>query len=423
MGAGVETTAPPLTAPRLPIWVMGLAMAPFGLLGGVWAVTTPQLLASQHVPEPMIATVTALSGLPTSVGFLASPVLDVWISRRAWTLGLAVLTGLLLFAALLCHQSVLAIGAFLFLAWFSAILFAGVAGAWLSSLLPQEKRASLAAWSTVGNTGAGGLAVFIAMPLLRDLPFLAGAAVLGLAVMAPVLPLLLLEAPPPDARLSNEGLTAFLRDLRTLATRPHIVRLLILFLAPAAAFSLTNLLGGLGDQFRASERFVSTVGGAGVTVAGIIGSLLVPRLLKLTTPVRLYLLIGSVGALFTAGLLLAPHGPATFAVAMIGENAFQAAAFTASFAITFRSVGTDNPLAATQVSLLTGAGNGPITYMQILDGRAYGAAGIAGAFAFDSAVSLVACAIMALWLWRRQEPDLPDGSGDAGAVVADPAGG
>ncbi|HEY1928406.1 MAG TPA: hypothetical protein VGG92_13145 [Caulobacteraceae bacterium] len=409
MGAVAETgVASPLAAPRLPVWVMGLAMAPFGLLGGVWAVTTPQLLAAQHVPEPVIASVTALAGLPTSIGFLASPVLDLWVSRRAWTLGLAVATGLLLFAALVCHQSVVALAAFLFLAWFTAILFAGVAGAWLSGMLPQEKRASLAAWSTVANTGAGGLAVMAAMPLLRNLPFDVGAGVLGLAVMAPVLPLTLLEARPPDARLSREGFAAFLRDLRTLVTRRHIVRLLILFLAPAAAFALTNLLGGLGDQFGASERFVSTVGGAGVTLAGIVGALLVPRLLRLTTPVRLYLLIGFVGALFTGSLILASQGPATFALAMLGENAFQAAAFTASFAITFRSVGSDNPLAATQVSLLTGAGNGPVTYMQILDGRAYGVAGVRGALAFDSVVSLAACAAMAAWLWRRVEPDLPD---------------
>ena len=398
--------AAPLAALRLPVWVMGLAMAPFGLLGGVWAVSVPQLLAAQHASEPVIASVTALSGLPTSLGFLASPLLDLWVSRRAWALGLAVLTGLLLFAALVCHQSVAALGALLFLAWLAAILFAGVAGAWLSGLLPQEKRASLAAWSTVANTGAGGLAVMIAMPLLRDLPFAAGAAVLGLAVMVPVLPLTLLRAPPPDARLSHEGFSQLLRDLRILVTRPHIVRLLVLFLAPAAAFALTNLLGGLGDQFRASERFVSTVGGAGVTLAGIVGSLLVPRLLALTTPVRLYLLIGIVGALFTASLVLAPHGPATFALAMLGENAFQAAAFTAAFALTFRSVGSDNPLAATQVSLLTGAGNGPVTYMQVLDGRAYGMAGVTGALAFDSAISLLACAAMAFWLWRRPEPEL-----------------
>jgi MFS transporter, PAT family, beta-lactamase induction signal transducer AmpG len=406
-GGSPGAAAAAVEAPRLPVWVMGLAMAPFGLLGGVWAVSLPQLLAAQHVPEPTIATVSALSGLPTSVGFLASPVLDLWISRRAWSLGLAVLTGIFLFAALVCHESVVALGALLFLAWLAAILFAGAAGAWLSGLLPQEKRASLAAWSTVANTGAGGLSVMIAMPLLRDLPLAAGAAILGLAVMVPVAPLILLKAPPPDARLSHEGFAAFLKDLGVLVSRPHIVRLLVLFLAPAAAFALTNLLGGLGAEFRASERFVSTVGGIGVTLAGIVGSLVVPRLMTRIRPVRLYLLVGAVGALFTAALLLAPHAPWTFALAMLGENAFQAAAFSASIALTFRSVGQDNPLAATQVSLLTGAGNAPITYMQILDGRAYGAAGIAGALVCDSAVSLLACAVLALWLWRRAAPESP----------------
>jgi hypothetical protein len=70
--------------------------------------------------------------------------------------------------------------------------------------------------------------------------------------------------------------------------------------------------------------------------------------------------------------------------------------------------GSGNPLTATQVSLLTGTGIGLLTDLQILDGRADGLAGVRGALEFDSVVSLAACAVLAAWLWRRVEPDLPD---------------
>ena len=78
----------------------------------------------------------------------------------------------------------------------------------------------------------------------------------------------------------------------------------MLFTMPAASFSLTNMLAGLGGDFAASERMVSVLGGIGIVVAGIVGSLLVPVFLRRMNPRGLYLLIGSAGGLFTLGLML-----------------------------------------------------------------------------------------------------------------------
>jgi PAT family beta-lactamase induction signal transducer AmpG len=419
LAAAPETApgAPVLGKPGLPIWLMGMTMSSFGIFGGVWAISFPQLLAAQHMPEPTIATVSALSSLPLVFGFVLSPILDLWISRRAWASLMAVLCGACLFGALLCRQNVVALTLLMTLGWTAAALFQWVLGGWLGSLLPDRQRPALGAWMAVGNTGTGGIAVMAAVPLLRALPFTLGAAILGLAVAAPTLLFLFLAAPPADERLSHEGFRAFFRDLRALALQRRVLKLIALFAAPAAAFALTNNLGGLGAQFKASENFVAVVGGAGVLIAGVCGALIVPLITSRVAPIRVYILIGFLGALFTLALIVAPRLPATFAAGLIGENAFQAAAFSAANAISLKSLGRANPLAATQMALLVAASSTPINYMQIIDGHAYGLGGLTGSFLADAGVSLIACAALAAWLWRwrPESGDSPDPESFEGA--------
>ncbi len=394
-----------LAKPGLPIWLMGLTMSSFGIFGGVWAISVPQLLAAQHVPEPTIAMVSALSSLPLVFSFVLSPVLDLWVSRRTWASVMAVLAGAFLFAGLMSHKNVVALTLIMALGWTAAALFQSALGGWLGSLLPERDRPALGAWMAVGNTGTGGVAVMAAVPLMRGLPFTLGAALLGLSVAAPILLFLFLKAPPADERLSHEGFRAFFGDLRALVMQRKVQKLIVLFAAPAAAFALTNNLGGLGAQFRASETFVALVGGAGVLVAGVCGALVVPLATRRVQPIRVYLLIGALGAAFTLALVLAPRLPGTFAAGMVGENAFQAAAFSAANAIALMSLGRANPLAATQMALLTAASCAPINYMQMIDGHAFGLGGIAGSFLTDAGLSLVACAALAAWLWGwRPEP-------------------
>ena len=60
-----------------PVWLMGsLGNLPVGVLGAVMLVTLPQLLANLHVPEPRIATITAIGLTPTFFNFLLAPILD-----------------------------------------------------------------------------------------------------------------------------------------------------------------------------------------------------------------------------------------------------------------------------------------------------------------------------------------------------------
>ena len=112
----------------------------------------------------------------------------------------------------------------------------------------------------------------------------------------------------------------------------------------------------------------------------------------------LYLMTGVVGALFTTGLLLLPRSPGSFTLAVVGENVFQSLAITCSIAISFETIGRNNPLAATNFAIFAAAYNVPITYMLVVDGWGYGRAGVTGAFAADAGVGVAACALMGLML-------------------------
>ena len=74
------------------------------------------------------------------------------------------------------------------------------------------------------------------------------------------------------------------------------------------------------------------------------------------------------------------------------------------------SIGKDNPFAATQFGLLVAASGLPISYMQVLDGHAYGLGGLGLLYGVDGGLGLLASLAMALllarWASRRSAPGL-----------------
>jgi MFS transporter, PAT family, beta-lactamase induction signal transducer AmpG len=389
-----------------PIWLMGFGFLPLGASGAVMVITVPQLLAANHVPEQQIASVTAIALTPGFISFALAPLLDWRFTRRAYAIVLAVIGALFTFAALLAVPNVNLVTAMLFSSNMAISLCVSAVGGWFGNVTRTEDKGALGAWFTVSNVGAGGLVAALAIYLLRELPYAFGAALVSLLVVA-ALPLFIwTDCPPADGRLASESFRDFVRDVLALLRRPTVLWTLLLFLLPSASFALTNILGGVGHDFATSEKMVGLIGGMGVAVAGVVGSLLVPGLAKRVAPRPLYLLVGGAGAAFTLILILLHRTPATFGLAMLGENVFQAAAFSVANVITLRTIGHDNPLAATQFGLLTGATVVPLSYMQSIDGGAYGFGGVTGSYLADALISGGACVLLALvlWLLRRGIP-------------------
>jgi PAT family beta-lactamase induction signal transducer AmpG len=399
---------------RAPIWLMGLSNATYGLVGGFIVLPLPQLLAHGGVPEWKIAAVSAACLFPGFWVFLLGPLLDVRFSRRWYATAFAALAGVGLTAALLERGRLPVLEALLMMSYASGVLSSNALGGWLATIVRAEDEARLSAWTQVGTFVGNGTMVVLAGEMLRGLPLGVAAPLLGAVVMLPVMVFPWMPADVGD-RLSarvRERFGDLFRDVGRLLHRREVLLTLLLFVAPTGSFALTNLLGGEVREFHATDAFVSRMGGAVLSVAGAASCLLLPVLARWVRALPLYLLIGTAGSVFTLLLLLLPRSPGMFAVAFLGENMVQALSFTAAVAICFHTIGRENPLAATQFSLLTSATVLPIVYMGVLDGRVSTRHGVSGMYAVDGALSLLACGMMALVMkWSGQRDEVPEGRG------------
>ncbi len=383
---------------RAPVWLLGLTNTLFGMYGGILVIAVPQLLSARHVPEATIAAMTAAAISPGFWTFLVSPVLDVRFSRRWYCVLTALLSAMLLALALTNLEHLTWVEICLVAGFFFANLYQSALGGWLSSIITADEEHSLSVWVSIANISGGGAMAMMTGEIVLRLSATAAALVLAVIVLLPTVIFCWMPAPGPDRRLARESFPQFFADIIGLLKRRENLIAIVLFVAPASTFSLVNLLGGLGNDFHASSHFVGLVGGAGVLIAGIAGCLVFPLIDRLL-PVRfLYLAIGVVGSIFTLTLLALPRTPWAFAAALIGENAFQSLSFTASYAITFATIGRRNAFAATTYCLMVSAFNVANTYMLVLDGWGYAWRGVAGSYVVDACASLLACLLLSLLL-------------------------
>ena len=399
----------PSADPRrvVPLWLMGLTNAPFGMYGGILVISVPELLNARHVAEASISAMTAVTISPGMWSIVASPMLDVRFSRRWYSTVTVLAAAVLLSLGLLCLDDVVLAEILLVTGFFAANLYQSALAGWLSSIIAPEERNTLSVWVTIANISGGGAMAFIAGELMQRYPPLIAVITLGaLLLVLPVAVFPWMPAPGPDRRLASESFRQFFTEVVGVVRRPQVLLAIAMFVTPASSFALTNLLGGLGSDFRASAHFVGAVGGAGVLFAGIAGCLVFPLIDRLLPLRYLYLAIGVVGALFTLTLVLLPRTPLTFATALIGQNVFQSAAITTSIAIAFETIGHRNPLAATTFSVLVSVLNIPNTYMVVVDGWGYAWRGVAGSLIVDAGAGLAACAVLTLllgyWSMRRR---------------------
>lgn len=387
-----------------PVWLMGLTASVLGMFFGILVVAIPEALRARHVPEASVAAITAVAMSPAFWSFLVSPVLDVRFSRRWYSVVTALSAALMTTLALLNLNHLGLLEFCLLAANFFVTLYMGALGGWLSTIVMDQARNKLSAWMNIGNAAFGGLTVAVAVEALDHLPPTLAALLLGAGLLLPCAVFPWMPAPIADRRLARESFNRFFREVVSLVKQRELLVVLLLFVAPTATFALNNMVGGLGPDFHASRHLVGVLGGIGVTLGGIAGSYSF-RLIDRLLPLRfLYLAVGVFGALFNLGLLLLPRTPIAFATTMIAENLFMLLSMTVAIAITFDTVGRDNPLAATTFSLLFAAPNVPITYMLYLDAWGYNRNGVAGAFGADAGTSIIACVAMAaflVWMSKR----------------------
>lgn len=383
-----------------PVWLMGLSNSTVGFATGIVFFVMPQLLAEQHVSEAAIAGITAAAMSSNFWAVVFGPILDVRFSRRWYATMFAAATSLLVFIAVMNLHHLVVLEFALVLGVATAGLSTSALGGWLSVVCRHEEKNKLSAWANIALICGTGVASLIGGELVRQFPVWIAAALLGLIVFLPTTIFVIMPAPGPDRRLAGESFSQFNSEVLALLRRREVLIALLFFVSPCSSFALTNILGGLGGNFHASERMVSLAGGAGAFFPGLLGCLLFPTIARRMPLRALYLANGVVGGLFTLSLIVLPHAPWSFALALLGEFLFQAGAYCIQLGIVFETIGQNNPLAATTFAFLTAATNIPVTYMMVADGRGFSMGGVAGSFATDAGIGIAACLLLGLLLYR-----------------------
>jgi PAT family beta-lactamase induction signal transducer AmpG len=379
---------------------MGISNSSVGLTSGIAFFVMPQLLAAQHVSEATIAGITAAAMSSNFWPLVFGPMLDVWFSRRFYATVFAALASTLVVVAVMNLQHPAVLEAALVLGVAAAMLYTTALCGWLSTVCPPEGKSSLSAWLNIAVISGAGLTSVLGGELIRHFAIWLAACLLGAIVFLPTALFLFIPSAGPDRRLAGESFGQFGREILALLRSRGVLIALLILLSPCSSFALTNLLGGLGADFHASARVVSLAGGVGAFFPGLIGCLLFPIIAKRQSLLLLYLIDGVLGSLFTLSLVLLPHTPATFALALAGEYFFQAIAFSIQVGIMFETIGENNPLAATTFTLLSAATYVPITYMMVVDGRGYSIGGIGGSLGMDAAISIASCLLVGVLLYR-----------------------
>jgi PAT family beta-lactamase induction signal transducer AmpG len=366
--------------PKL-VWLMGFINSTYGFAYSVVLVTVPQLLAARGIAEPVIASLTALALIVSLASFVFAPVLDTMISRRSWSIALAITVAALTFLVLRLPAESPLLAPILATDALVLSLFNAAIGGWLSAALPRGSGDSIGTWFTIGNSFGFGLGAISQFWIMSHLAGPLGAATIAAATLVPLAIMPFLPTPSKSRRAVQESFGNLARDLGHLVRQPVVLRILLMFILPCAAFTLTNAFGGMGRDFHASETLVGVANGLGATAIGFLASLAARLLLKRLPAPLIYLGIGAVGAAFTLSLLALSRTPATYLIAVVGENVAQSIAQVSQNAIVFRSIREGSPLASSQFGLLSTALVVPYAYMQMLDGYGYKlAGGVKGSF-------------------------------------------
>jgi PAT family beta-lactamase induction signal transducer AmpG len=389
---------------ELPVWLLGLANLPLGFIFGIGLMVVPEVLAARHVPETTIADLTTLGLVGNLLFFLVAPVLDVHFSRQTYAIAMTSAVTILTFVMVLSVADARLLGLWLFLAMIAACLNSSAIGGWFGSVISKEEDAALGAWFAVASFGGFGLASMLGIELIHHQPSWIAASILAAMNLPPLAIIVAAHCPADQRSLFARSFGRFGRELAVLAGRSDVRRLLLLLVLPCTSFALTNTLGGLGRDYQASPRLIAIIGGVGVTAAGIFGSLSVPVVGRHARLLVDYLGIGIAGGLSTLSLLVLPHAPVIYTIALVAQNIWQSAGLAAGTALILSSIGKDNPLASTQFAVLNGALAAPLMYMQWLDGHAYGGRGLAGLYLTDGGLDLASCALMIglFRLWSKR---------------------
>ncbi len=398
---------------QLPPWAMGLAIAPLGFYYGFISTGMPILLSAKGVSVDQISKVSFVGFSPTFWAFLLCPILDVRFSKRAYALVFAAISAVCLGICTLLTGNLTVFTIVLTTGCVAAVMFGNAHAGWMPDVIRDKHYSQVGGTSNIANLGAAGAFAALAVAVVRTVPAPIAAWLLAALVLAPTIMLFFIPLPAKPTRSVADVFGSFFSDLYRVCKTRNCLLGLICFLSPTACFALTNLFSTLGRDFHASEWWVTALNGPLVAAVCSLGCLAGIWICSRFPRRTVYVVAGFGGATAALAMIWMPHTLVFFAIGVLGYNFFQGINYTAFTAFEFEIVGPGNPLAATQIALLTAASNAPISYMTRVDGHFYGRHGLSGMLAVDAVSSILVGTILLL-AFRKFAP------GKAGGRRAEP---
>ena len=381
---------------QLPPWAMGLAIAPLGFYFGFISTAMPILLSAKGVSVDEISKVSFVGFSPSFWAFVLCPILDVRFSKRAYALVFAAISAVCLGTCTLLTGNITIFTIVLTTGCTAAVMFGNAHGGWMPDVIRDKHYSQVGGTSNIANLGAAGAFAAVAVTVVRTMSIPAAAWLLAALVMAPTIMLFFIPLPTKPTRGIADVFGNFFGDLYRVCKTKSCLLGLICFLSPTACFALTNLFSTLGRDFHASEWWVTALNGPLVAAVCSLGCLAGIWICGRFPRRTVYVAAGFGGAAAALTMIWMPHTLVYFAIGVLGYNFFQGINYTAFTAFEYEIVGPGNPLAATQIALLTAASNAPISYMTRIDGHFYGRHGLSGMLAVDGLSSILVGTVLLL---------------------------
>jgi MFS transporter, PAT family, beta-lactamase induction signal transducer AmpG len=375
--------------PKLPLWVMGVANAPYGAVSGFLTTAIPILLRAQGVSVAEIASIVAIGISPLFWIFILSPILDVHFSKKTYAILFAALAAACIFLSVFFLHDLRILTILLVAAYSATTLYHYALFSWLTQIMEEHHYAPIASICEITNLGAVGVFGAISVWLIHSFSApIAGLALAAVFLLTPAL-LLLFPAAAVPTRRAKAVFNTFFRDLYTLLNQRRCRYALLIFLAPICSFALP--FSAVGPEFHTTERWMTLINGPGASIACGLGCILAIFISRYVTPRMSYILTGLVAAMVTGAMMPAARTMAVFIVGRLLYSVLQGVNFTVFSALLYQIVGKNNPLAGTQLSLLNAASCLPIVYMTKLDGIGFKHGGMNGMLAMDTFVAIATC--------------------------------
>ena len=375
--------------PKPPLWVMGVANAPYGAVNGFITTAIPILLRAQGVSVAEIAGIISIAISPLFWIFVLSPVLDVRFSKKIYSVFFALLAASCIFLSVFFLHDLRILTLLLVAAYSAATLYHYALFSWLTQIMEDHHYAPIASICEITNLGALGAFGAISVWLIRSFSApVAGLTLAAIFLLPPALLLFFPAAAIPTRRI-QVVFNTFFRDLYTLLKQRRCRYGLLIFLAPICSFALP--FASVGPEFHTTERWMTLINGPGASIACGLGCILAIFISRHVTPRMSYILTGLVAAMVTGAMMPAARTMAVFAVGRLLYSVLQGINFTVFTALLYQIVGRNNPLAGTQLSLLNASSCLPIVYMTALDGVGFQHGGMNGMLAMDTFVAVATC--------------------------------